>query len=95
MHAYMPITHAPPTHTHAKVKGADKIMYGYDHVTANGPPTELIIVEGEMDVLALAEAGIHHAISVPDGKRACEKPHMVCLGVACKNLHAVCFDRGL
>jgi len=45
-------------------KGAEKVFYninsivGYDHC---------IITEGEMDVLALHEAGIKNAISVPNG----------------------------
>ena len=45
-------------------KGAEKVFYninsivGFDHC---------IIVEGEMDVLALHEAGISNAISVPNG----------------------------
>ena len=45
-------------------KGAEKVFYninsivGYDHC---------IITEGEMDVLALYEAGIKNAISVPNG----------------------------
>tara|TARA_R110000803_G_scaffold34220_1_gene74814 strand:- start:3945 stop:5651 length:1707 start_codon:yes stop_codon:yes gene_type:complete len=45
-------------------KGAEKVFYninsvvGYDHC---------IIVEGEMDVLALHEAGIPNAVSVPNG----------------------------
>ena len=45
-------------------KGAEKVFYninsivGYDHC---------IITEGEMDVLALHEAGITNAISVPNG----------------------------
>jgi twinkle protein len=45
-------------------KGAEKIFYninsvvGYDHC---------VIVEGEMDVLALHESGVKNAISVPNG----------------------------
>jgi twinkle protein len=45
-------------------KGAEKVFYninsivGYDHC---------VITEGEMDVLALYEAGIKNAISVPNG----------------------------
>ncbi len=45
-------------------KGAEKVFYninsviGYDHC---------VIVEGEMDVLALHEAGVPNAISVPNG----------------------------
>jgi twinkle protein len=35
-----------------------------DHVKKS---PEIIIVEGEMDKLALYEAGIHNVVSVPDG----------------------------
>ena len=45
-------------------KGAEKIFYNIDSIV--GHP-ECIIVEGEMDVLALYEAGITNAISVPNG----------------------------
>ena len=45
-------------------KGAEKIFYNIDSIV--GHP-ECIIVEGEMDVLALHEAGITNAISVPNG----------------------------
>lgn len=44
-------------------KDAEKVFYGLDHVT--GP--EAIIVEGEMDKLALWEAGVPNVLSVPDG----------------------------
>jgi len=38
-------------------------------VKSHGPkPAELIIVEGEMDVLALHEAGFTNVVSVPDGE---------------------------
>ena len=45
-------------------KGAEKIFYNIDSIV--GHP-ECVIVEGEMDVLALHEAGITNAISVPNG----------------------------
>ena len=45
-------------------KGAEKIFYNIDSIV--GHP-ECVIVEGEMDVLALYEAGITNAISVPNG----------------------------
>jgi twinkle protein len=46
------------------VKGARKTFYNLDAVR----DTEtVIVVEGEMDVLALAQAGMPHAISVPNG----------------------------
>jgi len=57
--------------------GAEKILFGYDQVVeAYGPqPKELIIVEGEMDVLALYEAGIKNVVSVPDGAVCGPHPH--------------------
>lgn len=45
-------------------KGAEKIFYNIDSII--GHP-ECVIVEGEMDVLALHEAGVTNAISVPNG----------------------------
>jgi len=47
-----------------QVKGAEKILYGLDDVKDSD---EVIFVEGEMDKLALYEAGVHNAVSVPDG----------------------------
>lgn len=47
-----------------QVKGAEKIFFGLDDVK---DCTEIIIVEGEMDKLAMNEAGIWNVISVPDG----------------------------
>lgn len=46
-----------------QVKDAEKVFYGLDDVDG----TEAIIVEGEMDKLALEEAGIRNVLSVPDG----------------------------
>lgn len=51
-------------------KGAEKILYGMVPVTAQDPPTRLIWVEGEMDRLALLEAGYRYVVSVPDGAPA-------------------------
>ncbi len=48
-------------------KGAEKIVYGYDDVVGQD---EIIIVEGELDKLALEEAGILNVCSVPDGAPA-------------------------
>lgn len=48
----------------AQVPGAEKILYGLDDVRDSG---EIIVVEGEMDKLALEEAGITNVVSVPDG----------------------------
>ena len=45
-------------------KGAEKVFYNIDSVVGHD---ECIIVEGEMDVLALHEAGVPNAISVPNG----------------------------
>ena len=47
-----------------QVKGAEKVLYGLDDVKTAG---EIIIVEGEMDKLALEEAGMTNVLSVPDG----------------------------
>ena len=45
-------------------KGAEKVFYNIDSIVGY---EYCIIVEGEMDVLALHEAGITNAISVPNG----------------------------
>ena len=45
-------------------KGAEKVFYNIDSIVGYD---YCIIVEGEMDVLALHEAGITNAISVPNG----------------------------
>ena len=45
-------------------KGAEKVFYNIDSTVGY---EYCIIAEGEMDVLALHEAGIHNAISVPNG----------------------------
>ena len=45
-------------------KGAEKVFYNIDNIVGHD---YCIIVEGEMDVLALHEAGITNAISVPNG----------------------------
>jgi twinkle protein len=47
----------------AAAKGCEPILYGLDDIDAK----ELVIVEGEFDKLALAEAGIISAVSVPNG----------------------------
>ncbi|KAK9909228.1 hypothetical protein WJX75_009173 [Coccomyxa subellipsoidea] len=44
--------------------GTERILYGLDDVKNSA---EIIIVEGEMDKLALDEAGVKNVISVPDG----------------------------
>eukprot|EP00983_Pelagomonas_calceolata_P090238 1157396-Pelagomonas_calceolata.AAC.5 len=71
------------THTLLQEKNAEKILFGYDQVVeAHGPrPQELIIVEGEMDVLALYEAGFTNVVSVPDGGWSCVWGKHICVCV--------------
>jgi len=45
-------------------KGAEKVFYNIDNIVGHD---WCVITEGEMDVLALCEAGISNAISVPNG----------------------------
>ena len=45
-------------------KGAEKVFYNIDNIVGHD---DCVIVEGEMDVLALHEAGVTNAISVPNG----------------------------
>ena len=45
-------------------KGAEKVFYNIDNIIGHD---YCIIVEGEMEVLALHEAGITNAVSVPNG----------------------------
>jgi twinkle protein len=45
-------------------KGAEKVFYNIDSIVGY---SECVIVEGEIDVLALHEAGIKNVISVPNG----------------------------
>lgn len=52
--------------TFKMVKGAKRILYGYNHIKTD----RCVIVEGEMDKLALWEAGVWSAVSVPDGAPA-------------------------
>ena len=44
--------------------GAQRVLYNLDGCAGH---EHVIVVEGEMDVLALKSAGIHNVISVPDG----------------------------
>ena len=46
---------------------AEKVLFGLDDCAG---ATEIIVVEGEMDKLALEEAGFRHVVSVPDGAPA-------------------------
>jgi twinkle protein len=50
-----------------QVKGAEKILYGLDDIADS---KEGIIVEGEVDKLAVEEAGVRNGLSVPDGAPA-------------------------
>ena len=45
-------------------KGAEKVFYNIDNIVGHD---WCVITEGEMDVLALYEAGISNAVSVPNG----------------------------
>lgn len=45
-------------------KGAEKVFYNIDAIANN---SECVVVEGEMDVLSLHEAGVRNAVSVPNG----------------------------
>ncbi|OMO83155.1 hypothetical protein CCACVL1_11539 [Corchorus capsularis] len=45
-------------------KDTEKIFYGLDDIENE---TDIIIVEGEMDKLAMEEAGFRNCVSVPDG----------------------------
>ncbi len=45
-------------------KGAEKVFYNIDNIVGHD---WCVITEGEMDVLALHEAGISNAVSVPNG----------------------------
>ena len=46
------------------VKGAEKVFYNLNSIIGRN---DCVIVEGEMDVLALHESGIKNAVSVPNG----------------------------
>lgn len=52
------------------IKGATKILYNIDAIRES---KEAVIVEGEMDVLSYAEAGIDFCVSVPNGAQISEK----------------------
>jgi len=45
-------------------KGAEKVFYNLDSIANT---SECVIVEGEMDVLSLHEAGVKNVVSVPNG----------------------------
>ena len=48
----------------SQVPRAEKVLFGLDDCIG---ASEIIVVEGEMDKLALEEAGFRHVVSVPDG----------------------------
>lgn len=50
-----------------QAKGAARYLYGIDDLVARDPWQPAILVEGELDKLALAQVGIDHAASLPDG----------------------------
>lgn len=50
-----------------QVADAEKVLYGLDDIKDQ---VEIVIVEGECDKLAFAQAGIYHVVSVPDGAPA-------------------------
>lgn len=58
------IKYRGPNKTFWQVKGAEKILYGLDDIVNQD---WIIIVEGELDKLALEEAGFQNVVSVPDG----------------------------
>jgi twinkle protein len=58
------------TKAFAQEKGAEKILYGLDDIAEQ---KSAIIVEGEIDKLALEEAGYRNVLSVPDGAPALVK----------------------
>ena len=47
-----------------QVKGCKKVLYGLDDIANE---STIVIVEGECDKLALAQAGFKNCVSVPDG----------------------------
>jgi twinkle protein len=61
------IKYRGPNKTYWQVKAAEKVLYGLDDI--KGQET-IIIVEGELDKLALEEAGYTNVVSVPDGAPA-------------------------
>ena len=49
----------PPPHL--QVKGAEKVLFGLDDIVGM---SDIVVVEGEMDKLALEEAGYTNVVSV-------------------------------
>ncbi len=50
-----------------QAKGAARYLYGLDDLAARDPWQPVVLVEGELDKLALAQVGIDSAASLPDG----------------------------
>jgi hypothetical protein len=46
---------------HLQVKGAEKVLFGLDDIVGM---SDIVVVEGEMDKLALEEAGYTNVVSV-------------------------------
>jgi twinkle protein len=69
--------------TDAKVfwqsKGGDKVLFGLDDIV---DADQVIIVEGEMDKLAMEQAGYKNCVSVPDGAPARRWQHAAALACA-------------
>lgn len=61
-------------------KQAEKILYGLDDVV-NSP--EIIIVEGEMDKLALDQAGFRHVVSPSNPKLLHSSSPTLCNSARC------------
>ncbi len=70
--------------TDAKVfwqsRGGDKVLYGLDDIAQD--VEQVVIVEGEMDKLAMEEAGFRNCISVPDGAHGCARARRQALRAA-------------
>lgn len=56
-----------PDKQFAQDKGAERTLWNVDSVTSDD---EILLVEGEMDVLALWEAGYRQVVTLPDGSPA-------------------------
>lgn len=57
------IKHRDGNKNFCMVKGAERVLYGLDHINK----FSTVIVEGEIDKLSFYEAGIIDCVSVPDG----------------------------
>ena len=75
----VPVLSRLHTHRHPQVKGAEKVLFGLDDIRDE---STIIIVEGELDKLAMEEAGYRNVVSVPDGA-----PMQVGMAGVCVCLH--------